>query len=211
MAVSAPPPPQPGLEEQPLLVDAASLLLAATLDNDAGHDAQRGPPIAAAPPEVFDESASAHAAEVTELLALADEALAENRLLFPEQRSAFSYLQQVLEMQPENRDAQARVSRIALRYVELARAALRDAAYDRAVLYLERGWRIAPDDPALRAVDGEISQALAAAEAAKAAKAAEAAAERQRIIAASRARAKVEPEEPKLSSLEMLLRDVNGL
>ncbi|MGB5255438.1 MAG: hypothetical protein WBN68_22230, partial [Sedimenticolaceae bacterium] len=213
-SVSAPLPLQPGLEEQPVLVDAASLLLAPTLDVDAEYDAQYGLPVAAAPPEAFDDSASADEGEVIELLALADQALAEDRLLFPEQSSAFFYLQRVLEMQPDNEDAQAGISRIALRYVELARAALRDAAYDRAVLYVERGSRIARDDAALRAVDGEISQALAAieaAEAAEAAAAAQAAAERERMIAASKAKANLEPEEPKLSSLELLMRDLNGL
>ena len=205
------PPVGPYPAVQSLLVDAASLPPAAKLDAGTANVTGAGVPVAAAPMEAFDEATLVETALVMDLLTLADRALAENRLLLPKDDNAYLYLQRVLEIQPDNLDAQAGMQQIAQRYATLARAALRTQAYERAALYVERGRRIVPDHLDIRAVDGEISQTLAAIEVAEAAEAAAAAAERERVMAASQANADLEPAEPKLSSLEMLMRDIDGL
>ena len=208
---------QPSLDpypaEQLLLVDASSLSPATRLDADSVTVARGRAPVATASMQVFDEATLVETAVVMDLLTLADRALAENRLLLPKDDSAYLHLQRVLEIQPDNHNARAGMQRIAQRYATLARAALRSEAYDRAALYVERGRRVVSDHADIRAVDAEISQALAGIELAEAAKAAAAAeaAERERMIAASEANADLEPEEPKLSSLEMLMRDLDGL
>ncbi len=209
--IVAEPPLEPYLAEQLLLVDAASLPSAARRDADSEYVMGDGAPVATVPMEAFDDATLVETALVMDLLTLADRALAENRLLLPKDDSAYLYLQRVLQIQPDSLDARAGMQRIAQRYATLARAALHSEDYDRASLYVERGRRTVPDHADIRAVDGEISQALAAIEAAEAAAVAAAAAQRQRMLAASKANADLEPEEPKLSSLEMLMRDVNGL
>ena len=87
-----------------------------------------------------------------DLLALAETALGEDRLMIPEQNNAYSYYQQVLALEPGNADALSGLDKIVGRYIQLARYAVQRQDKVRAKRYVERGLRVRPRDERLLAL-----------------------------------------------------------
>jgi len=87
-----------------------------------------------------------------DLIALAEAALGEDRLLIPEQNNAYSYYRQVLALEPGNADALSGLDKIVGRYIELARYAIQRQDRVRAKRYVERGLRVRPRDERLLAL-----------------------------------------------------------
>jgi hypothetical protein len=157
----------------------------------------------------LEEAQARQAQEIARLLALAEEAIADNRLLIPETDSAHHHLEQVLSLDAENAQAQAGIERIVQRYAELARNALGEGALDKAGVFVGRGQRVDADSALIRTVDAEVRQAIAEAEAA-----AVRAAELERMAAEyvpPSPVVEVEPKKKAPSSFERLMRVVNGL
>jgi len=90
--------------------------------------------------------------KIGDLIALAEAALGEDRLLIPEKNNAYSYYQQVLALEPGNADALGGLDKIAGRYIELARYAIQRQDKVRAKRYVERGLRVRPRDERLLAL-----------------------------------------------------------
>ena len=87
-----------------------------------------------------------------DLIALAEAALGEDRLMIPKQNNAYSYYQQVLALEPGNADALSGLDKIVGRYIELARYAIQRQDKVRAKRYVERGLRVRPRDERLLAL-----------------------------------------------------------
>ena len=87
-----------------------------------------------------------------DLIALAEAALGEDRLLIPEQNNAYNYYRQVLALEPGNADALSGLDKIVGRYIELARYAIQRQDKVRAKRYVERGLRVRPRDERLLAL-----------------------------------------------------------
>lgn len=103
--------------------------------------------------------------QIDELIAKADKAIAANRLLLPEQRSAYRYLKQVLAIDGQNTAAEVRLDRIVMRYADLAKAAIEDESLDRADRFVARGLRVDPDSAAMLILRKEVAAARAETEA----------------------------------------------
>ena len=104
-----------------------------------------------APPE-----AAATNAQIEEMLSLAEDAMARDRLRIPAGRNAWHYYNQVLELDADNRAAQDGMQGIASRYGELAMAALYRQEYDRAEAFVQRGLSVVPDKPSLVELQQEV-------------------------------------------------------
>jgi hypothetical protein len=94
---------------------------------------------------------------ITRLLRLAGEALREDRLMTPAKRSAYSYYQQVLSLEPRNAKAQRGLRRIVERYITLARHAIQRQDKSEADLYITRALRIRPGDARLLALKDSMN------------------------------------------------------
>lgn len=146
-----------------------------TAATDAGGKVGRAPapvvptPVPSSPAETgaavpAGEDASAAAIlpvrerEIERLLALADEAIANNLLLYPREESAWRYFQEVLRLDPGNAAALAGVQRIARRYATLARIRMGKDDDRRALRYVERGLRVAPGDGELLQLKEELDR-----------------------------------------------------
>jgi len=90
------------------------------------------------------------------LMESGDRALQANRLTTPVQDSAFFHYSKVLELVPGHPGATAGMTRIADRYVALARKALGAGDFQRADLYARRGLRVRGDHPGLELLRNEI-------------------------------------------------------
>ena len=93
------------------------------------------------------------------LLDQAQTALANLRLTKPRDDNALRYFQQVQEMDPENKQAEAGYIRIADKYAELARSQLNKRVYAKATAYIDTGLKIDPENPRLLAVQEQVAQA----------------------------------------------------
>lgn len=94
-------------------------------------------------------------ARVAQLLGLADQALADNRLTMPAGKSAWHYYREVLALDPENTRAAAGFGAIAARYAELAERQIEERQYAKAEQFIERGLEVEPDDERLLALREE--------------------------------------------------------
>jgi hypothetical protein len=90
-------------------------------------------------------------ARIDELLRAAHTALTGYRLTTPDTDSAYYYYQQVLAVDPHNRQATAGFSRIADRYLALASKAFEKGQETKARQYVTLGLRIKDDHPELLA------------------------------------------------------------
>jgi len=90
--------------------------------------------------------------KISGLIALAEAALGEDRLLIPDQKNAYSYYRQVLALEPGNADALSGLDKVVGRYIELARYAIQRQDKVRAKRYVERGLRVRPRDERLLAL-----------------------------------------------------------
>lgn len=90
-------------------------------------------------------------ARITDYLALAEQRIAEERLLLPEDDSATFYFRQVLAWEPDNLLALAGLDRVAQRFVELSEQAYGRREYTLALEYIKHGLEVAPANEALLA------------------------------------------------------------
>jgi serine/threonine protein kinase len=86
---------------------------------------------------------------IHELLQAADQALADRRLTTPTDDSAVYYYRKVLELSPDNPEAQAGLKRVVSIYIDLADQKWRQGQTSAARQYLERAASIDPTDPDL--------------------------------------------------------------
>jgi len=87
---------------------------------------------------------------IGDLLYDALKALDEDRLLTPEGNNAYTFYQQTLALDPENRLALEGLQNIVARYLELAAAASRQGRFSSAHLLLDRARFVLPGDPSIR-------------------------------------------------------------
>lgn len=106
-------------------------------------------------------------ARVARFLALAEQSIADKRLLLPEEDSAVYYYQQVLGWAPGNADALAGLNRVALEYRDLASGAYKRGDFPGALAMIERGLQVEPGNSELRQMHGEHEQLLDEARAAR--------------------------------------------
>lgn len=83
-------------------------------------------------------------ARINQYLALAEQRLADQQLLLPEDDSATYYFRQVLALQPDNLLALAGVNRVAQRYVEQTEAAYKRREFALALALVEQGLDVEP-------------------------------------------------------------------
>ena len=125
-----------------------ALVLAALL-----HGCQTiGPVPEVLPVETRPEPAkpSQRASEViADLLAAADQAISENRLMTPEEGSAYSLYRRVLALAPDHEGARRGFEKIVERYVKLALTAAEQQSYARARSLLARARQVDPAHPAI--------------------------------------------------------------
>jgi hypothetical protein len=122
--------------------------------------------------QVSEVDAAVEQSEVARLLALADSAMERDLLLRPKKNSAYSYLQAVLAIDPQNPYALSGFDRIVRRYGQMARWALGQGAFDRAERYITRGLWVDPENAAMLELRNDVNTAVAELEAAKLAAAA---------------------------------------
>ncbi|WP_028630166.1 serine/threonine-protein kinase [Metapseudomonas resinovorans] len=89
------------------------------------------------------------AARVANFLVLAEQRLAEDNLLQPEEDSAVFYYQQVLTLAPGNEQALAGLEKVAQRFVEHSEEAYRRREFALALEYIDAGLQVAPTNPTL--------------------------------------------------------------
>ncbi|MBD9414918.1 protein kinase [Pseudomonas sp. PDM16] len=106
-------------------------------------------------------------ARVARFLALAEQSIADKRLLLPEEDSAVYYYQQVLGWAPGNADALAGLNRVALEYRDLASGAYKRGDFPGALAMIERGLQVEPGNSELMRMRGEHEQLLDEARAAR--------------------------------------------
>src|SRR5690606_11921330 len=80
-------------------------------------------------------------------LALADQRLAEDQLLYPEEDGAVYYYRQVLGWAPDNERAQQGLQRVVERYVQMSEGAYRRQQYGQALQMVERALEVDPQNP----------------------------------------------------------------
>ncbi|MGE8496439.1 MAG: serine/threonine-protein kinase [Pseudomonas sp.] len=83
-------------------------------------------------------------ARIVDYLALAEQRIAEERLLLPEDDSATFYFRQVLAWEPDNLLALAGLDRVAQRFVELSEQAYARREHALALEYIKQGLEVAP-------------------------------------------------------------------
>ncbi len=92
---------------------------------------------------------------IVQLLAQADNALADKRLRTPPNDNAFYYFEKVLELEPDNRQAEKGFRAIANQYARLAEAHISNYEYDHAQRYITLGLEVQPNDDRLLALRDE--------------------------------------------------------
>lgn len=89
------------------------------------------------------------AARIASILALAEQRLADDNLVQPEQDNAVFYYQQVLSLAPGNEQALAGLEKVAQRFVEHSEEAYRQREFALALEYIDVGLQVAPTNPTL--------------------------------------------------------------
>ena len=197
--------------DEPLeAVSAAAVSVpAAALEETASPDVTPLSETAATPPrtDTLDEEAAV-LAEVARLNALAAKALARYRLLLPEDDNAYGYYRQVLALDPDNGEAYAGLSEIVQKYGVMAETALDKNELVKAELYVERALSVDPGHSESLILRDRIERTIADVEAARQAEAQRAAAQRE--AARQRGLNPSKPTTPSPSSLERVMRFVEG-
>lgn len=114
-------------------------------------------------PESDELAAQQHAMDrkIEQLLQLAQQAIARDYLRLSTKDSAWSYYQQVLELDPDNPGVGLGLQLIAARYGELTRAQIHRQQYEKAQQFIKRGLSVSPDDRQLLALQEEVDAAQA--------------------------------------------------
>jgi general secretion pathway protein A len=99
---------------------------------------------------------------MSDLLASAEQALDEDRLLIPAGNSAHYYYQQVLLLDPLDPRALEGIERIVARYTALATYAVDQGDRESAARYVTRGLRVRPDDKRLKGMQAILKVAVTA-------------------------------------------------
>jgi hypothetical protein len=97
---------------------------------------------------------------IEDLLALAEQSLADDRLTTPRENSAFYYYQQVLQLDPNNFSALQGMNEIALRYARLAENQIEKQHYSEARYLIQRGLSIDPYHPKLLALQNQVEESV---------------------------------------------------
>lgn len=90
------------------------------------------------------------------LLHMAEAALAEDRLMTPEDDSAYDWYSEVLELAPDHPQARRGLERIVERYIELARSALDRQRWATARTMLDRAALVARDHPGIEPLRQQV-------------------------------------------------------
>src|SRR5690606_4092237 len=85
--------------------------------------------------------------QIKRLLADADYALSQNRLLMPLEDNAHDRYHAVLLLDPQNAEAKTGLQAITLRYIDLARSATARSQYSQAQGYLNQARDLEPGNP----------------------------------------------------------------
>jgi len=98
--------------------------------------------------------------EIQTLLAKAETARIQDKLLTPAGESALDYYRQVLEIDRHNAAAKTGIQGLANHYLALAREAQQEKRYQDALLYASRGLSVNPYDVALIDLKGELERSM---------------------------------------------------
>jgi len=94
-------------------------------------------------------------ARIEQYLKLAEQRLAEQQLLLPEDDSATYYFRQVLAWEPDNLLALAGINRVAQRYIEQSEAAYKRREFALALVLVRQGLEVEPaNEQLLQRLDG---------------------------------------------------------
>jgi tetratricopeptide (TPR) repeat protein len=137
----------------------------AACKSESGVFIYHGKPVVAAPesepekPVLMDQGQQQQQRILADILYEAKAAYADNRLMLPAGRNAYEAYQQVLRLDPENAVALEGIQEIVLRYLTMADAAIRQAAYDNAEQYIARAERVNPGRPELAGLKAQLAAA----------------------------------------------------
>ncbi|MBT6273723.1 MAG: protein kinase [Chromatiales bacterium] len=123
------------------------------VSQDVGQEPQSS---GAASPENTSDAGDERARQIRLLLTAAEVALAEYDLLTPPQKNAQFFAEKVLELDPSNEAALAMPSKIAMGYLQLARAQFNKNADEKAAKFVKRGLRVEPGHARLLALRAEL-------------------------------------------------------
>lgn len=99
-------------------------------------------------------------ARIARFLRLAEQSIADKRLLLPEEDSAVYYYRQILGWSPDNAEALAGISRVAQLYRDMASAAYRRGDFPAALAMIQRGLEVEPQNVVLQRMRGEHRKLL---------------------------------------------------
>lgn len=99
-------------------------------------------------------------ARIARFLRLAEQSIADKRLLLPEEDSAVYYYRQILGWSPDNAEALAGISRVAQLYRDMAAAAYRRGDFPAALAMIQRGLEVEPQNVVLQRMRGEHRKLL---------------------------------------------------
>lgn len=107
-------------------------------------------------------------ARIGEALQLAEQSIADKRLLLPEQDSAVYHYRQILSWVPDQEQALAGLQQVATLYRDLANSAYRRADFPAALAMIQRGLEVQPENAQLLKLRADHQQLLNAARATRA-------------------------------------------
>lgn len=99
-------------------------------------------------------------ARIARFLRLAEQSIADKRLLLPEEDSAVYYYRQILGWSPDNAEALAGIGRVAQLYRDMAAAAYRRGDFPAALAMIQRGLEVEPQNVVLQRMRGEHRKLL---------------------------------------------------
>lgn len=108
------------------------------------------------------------AARIERYLQLAEQSIADKRLLLPAEDSAVHYYRQILGWAPDNQAALDGLNRVALLYRDMANAEYRRSDFPGALAMIERGLEAEPNNSQLLKMQAEHQQLLDSARASRA-------------------------------------------
>ena len=98
--------------------------------------------------------------QIIELLTKAEEDIKALRLSKPEGNNALDKFQQILELDPENADAQGGIIDVATEYLKLAEQNIDSKEFDKAMQYIDLAKKISPDHPDIALMEETLNEKL---------------------------------------------------